>query len=91
MYQQVGDLILGQDDLAQQGLLVRHLLLPGLWLESKEILSFLAELSPRLYVNIMAHYHPCYRARDFPAINREIKPQEYDQALAYARQLGLFS
>jgi putative pyruvate formate lyase activating enzyme len=42
MNRQVGPLRLGQDGLTRRGLLVRHLVLPGMLDETREILRFVA-------------------------------------------------
>ena len=90
MHRQVGDLDIGPDDLARRGLLVRHLLMPGLGAETAAILRFLAEqISPRTYVNIMAQYHPCGEAERYPELCRGVSGAEYRRALASARALGL--
>jgi uncharacterized Fe-S radical SAM superfamily protein PflX len=47
------------------------------------------ELSQDAFVNIMAQYHPCNRAEDYPEISRRISNREYREALDYARKLGL--
>ena len=90
MHRQVGDLDIGPDGLARRGLLVRHLLMPGLGAETAAILRFLAErISPRTYVNLMAQYHPCGEAERYPELCRGVSGAEYRQALASARSLGL--
>ena len=90
MHRQVGDLDIGPDGLARRGLLVRHLLMPGLGAETAAILRFLAEqISPRTYVNIMAQYHPCGEAERYPELCRGVRGAEYRRALASARALGL--
>ena len=90
MHRQVGDLDIGPDGLARRGLLVRHLLMPGLGAETAAILRFLAEqISPRTYVNLMAQYHPCGEAERYPELCRGVSGAEYRQALACARSLGL--
>ena len=90
MHRQVGDLDIGPDGLARRGLLVRHLLMPGLGAETAAILRFLAEqISPRTYVNIMAQYHPCGEAERYPELCRGVSGAEYRRALACARSLGL--
>ena len=90
MHRQVGDLDIGPDGLARRGLLVRHLLMPGLGAETAAILRFLAEqISPRTYVNIMAQYHPCGEAERYPELCRGVSGAEYRRALASARALGL--
>jgi putative pyruvate formate lyase activating enzyme len=45
--------------MARRGLLVRHLVMPGLLDETEAILRFVAtELGPGTYVNVMAQYYP---------------------------------
>ena len=90
MYRQVGDLQLDADGLAVQGLLVRHLVMPGMEEESMEILSFISrEISCRTWVNIMDQYHPCGQAAHFPEINRLVDKAVYDRVVAHARTCGL--
>ena len=90
MHRQVGDLVIGPDGLVRSGLLVRHLLMPGLLDETKAILGFIAhELSPHTYVNIMGQYRPCGQAGRYEELNRPITGREYRQALEAARELGL--
>lgn len=59
MHAQVGDLCFTGDGIAKKGLLVRHLVMPGLEDESRSIMEFLAkEVSTDCFVNIMEQYHP---------------------------------
>jgi putative pyruvate formate lyase activating enzyme len=59
MHAQVGDLCFTADGIAQKGLLVRHLVMPGLEDESARIMEFLArDVSKDCFVNIMEQYHP---------------------------------
>ncbi len=90
MHRQVGPLRINHLGLAERGLLVRHLVMPGLVEDSKRILEFIArEVSMETYVNIMAQYRPHYRAHEFPEIARRITSEEYWQVVEYARSLGL--
>jgi putative pyruvate formate lyase activating enzyme len=90
MHRQVGDLLIGPDGLARSGLLIRHLLMPGLIDETAAILEFIAtRLSLKTYVNIMAQYHPCGRAGEYEELQRPVSGDEYRQALAIARKLRL--
>jgi len=90
MQRQVGDLVLDKSGMAQRGLLVRHLVLPGNLAGTDKVLRFLAlELSDNTYLNLMAQYRPCYRAGDYPSLDRCITTKEYHTALAQAKQLGL--
>jgi len=90
MHRQVGDLMLDGQGIALRGLLVRHLVLPGGLAGSGEVARFLAEeVSRDTYVNIMDQYRPCYRAHEYPPLNRTITPQEYAVAVDAARRVGL--
>jgi putative pyruvate formate lyase activating enzyme len=90
MHSQVGDLQIDDGGTAVTGLLVRHLLMPGLIEETEQILIFLANsLSKHTYINIMDQYHPCGNAHRFPILNRSISPAELQKALVIASQVGL--
>jgi putative pyruvate formate lyase activating enzyme len=89
MHRQVGPLQIGEDGLARRGVLVRHLVMPGLLDESKEIFRFLAELSPETYLNVMGQYRPEYRAREYPEIDRRPSAREMADAVHLAGEAGL--
>ncbi|MDH4177900.1 MAG: radical SAM protein [Thermoleophilia bacterium] len=93
MHRQVGDLVLDEAGLARRGLLLRHLVMPGLQDETAAILRFVAdELGTGCYVNLMAQYHPSGRvgrAGEFPEIDRRVVREEMDAALELADELGL--
>ena len=90
MYAQVGDLVCGRQGEAIRGLLVRHLVMPGLLEETAQLMKFLVhKVSAETFVNVMDQYRPCYRASEFAEINRELRPDEYNQAMKMARAAGL--
>jgi putative pyruvate formate lyase activating enzyme len=90
MHRQVGDLQTSQEGVARHGLLVRHLVLPQGLAGTKEVVDFIAkEISPNTYVNIMAQYHPCYKAHEIPNLARRISKGEFQQAVDLAYQAGL--
>jgi putative pyruvate formate lyase activating enzyme len=90
MSRQVGDLVLDQNGLAQRGLLVRHLVMPGGIAGTREIMRFLyREISPDTYVNLMDQYHSAGKAERYPEIHRRINAAEYDQAYEMACEEGI--
>jgi putative pyruvate formate lyase activating enzyme len=90
MHRQVGDLAVDERGIARRGLIVRHLVMPGMTPDSAQILRFIAhELSPQTYVNIMDQYRPCFEAGRWPEIARRPSPDEHRAVVEIARQLGL--
>jgi putative pyruvate formate lyase activating enzyme len=90
MHRQVGDLQLDEQGIAQCGLLVRHLVLPNSLAGTEETVAFLAqEVSTNTYLNIMAQYHPCYKAFDMPQLSRPVSKQEFYEAIDLAHRQGL--
>jgi putative pyruvate formate lyase activating enzyme len=102
MHRQVGDLTMTPEGLACRGVMVRHLVMPGLLDESRRIFRFLAGLSRDTYVNIMAQYHPAHKvgtaaesSEDAGSlrhtdINRTPSSTEMDAAYEAARRAGLW-
>jgi len=92
MHRQVGSLKFDEDGLAKRGVLVRHLVMPGMLSETTAILEFLAEeVAPDIYVNVMAQYHPAGKVsgQKYTELHRPLTPAEYRQAVQIAAELGL--
>jgi putative pyruvate formate lyase activating enzyme len=92
MHRQVGALKFDEDGLAKRGVLVRHLVMPGLYGETHRILQFLAdEVATDTYVNVMAQYRPAGKvtSKKYTEINRPLKNSEYQQAVQTAQTFGL--
>jgi putative pyruvate formate lyase activating enzyme len=90
MHRQVGDLVQDEAGVALRGLLIRHLVLPENLAGTDRILAFIArEISPDTYLNLMDQYRPCYRADEFPPLNRRPTRAEYRAARDLAKEYGL--
>jgi putative pyruvate formate lyase activating enzyme len=90
MQRQVGDLQLNRDGLATEGLLCRHLLMPGGLSEAEKIFAFLAEeISTGCYLNIMDQYRPCGEAAQVEGLEEMISADCYGKAVEVAKKLGL--
>ena len=90
MHRQVGTLMLDERGIALRGLLVRHLVLPEGLAGTSRVMEFIAsELSPDTYVNIMNQYHPCFKAAEYPPLNRRITMTEFNEAVEIAREEGI--
>jgi putative pyruvate formate lyase activating enzyme len=76
------------DTPAQEGVLVRHLILPGAVENSIRALTTLfLEFGPRLPLSLMSQYTPVRRLRD-PNLNRLITQGEFDRVYGHALELG---
>jgi putative pyruvate formate lyase activating enzyme len=92
MHRQVGDLQLDANGLAVHGVLVRHLVMPGLLDETRAILEWIArDLDANTYVNLMDQYYPAGSVADgrFAELRRGLKKHEYEEALRAAHKAGL--
>jgi putative pyruvate formate lyase activating enzyme len=90
MHRQVGDLVMDEKGVAERGLLIRHLVLPEGSAGTAEVARFLVEeVSYNTYINVMDQYRPCYRAMDMPPLDRRITREEFEEAMAQAREAGL--
>jgi putative pyruvate formate lyase activating enzyme len=94
MHRQVGVLRTDAGGLAVRGVLVRHLVMPGLAAESAAILRWLAEeISPDTYVNVMGQYRPEHRvpgAERYADIDRRPTAEEVRAARRAAVDAGLW-
>jgi putative pyruvate formate lyase activating enzyme len=89
MHRQADDLVLDKDGLAQRGLLVRHLVLPGDLSGTAGVLRFLASLSTDTAVSLMSQYHPTGGEMLPPPLDRMITDREYDKAVQAFYDAGL--
>jgi putative pyruvate formate lyase activating enzyme len=90
MHRQVGDLVLDENGMARRGLIVRHLVMPGLLDETEAVLRFVAEeLGPDTYVNLMGQYYPAGRTEKYEEIDRRPHREELEQAFEIADAVGL--
>lgn len=90
MDRQVGGLKTDEKGIAFQGLIIRHLVMPGGLEDTKQILRFISEhLSPDCLVNVMDQYHPAHLAFKYPELSKSLDKEEFKEAYDYARQLGL--
>lgn len=91
MHRQVGDLTTNSKGVAEKGLLIRHLVMPGGVASSEAVLKFIAEeISVHSYVNIMNQYRPEYRANEYSEISHPSTHQEYLEAIQLAKGFRLY-
>lgn len=88
MYKQRPDCIFENDTLTK-GLVIRHLVLPGLVNEAEKALAWIKKNTPKAKVSIMFQYQPYHKAENFPEINRRVSLEESLIVRALVEDLGL--
>ena len=85
MYRQVGDYHIGDDGIMTKGVIIRHLIMPGMLDNSKRIIDWVAgTFKPgQVMFSLMHQYVPCGRAADYPEINRKVTDAEYKELENY--------
>ncbi len=90
MFRQVGEPEFDERGMMKKGMIVRHLLLPGCGEDSKAVLKFLYEtFGDSIFVSIMNQYTPLSHVEQYPELNRRVTPEEYDEIVDYAIELGI--
>jgi putative pyruvate formate lyase activating enzyme len=88
MKRQVGDLKM-KNGVAEKGLLIRHLVLPGGLAGTQDIFRWIAEhLGIHTHISLMSQYYPVHRAHTIPILRRRIRQEEYDSAADFLISLG---
>lgn len=92
MIEQVGPPLFDPETgLLKQGVLIRHMVLPGAKEDSIKLLHWIKNhLPPKAFlISLMSQYTPLYHAADYPEINRRITTYEYQKVVDEAVRLGL--
>ena len=90
MVEQVGPPSFSEDGLIQKGVIVRHLMLPGLLFDTKKILDTLHNnFGDNIYISLMNQYTPMHNSNMYPEINKTLSPKLYDSMINYALEIGI--
>lgn len=90
MYRQVGKPVFDENGIIKKGIIIRHLMLPGLLFDSKKILDYIHKtFGNNVYISLMNQYTPMFKASNYPEINRKLNEKHYDSIIDYALDLGI--
>ena len=90
MISQVGKPKFDSKDHMIKGIIVRHLMLPGLLFDSKKVIDLIYNrYGDNIYISLMNQYVPMFKACDYPEINKILNPKLYDSLINYALDLGI--
>jgi putative pyruvate formate lyase activating enzyme len=88
MHRQVGSPVIN-NGIMLKGVLIRHLVMPGLIKDTMSVLDWIKGNIPTALVNLMDQYRPAYRAAQYEEINRRLTLSEYRTVSEYYAKLGL--
>ncbi len=92
MQRQVGDLLVDGHEIAVQGLIVRHLVLPNGQSATENALRFLREeIGTGVYISLMSQYYPSYRAKNHPLLHSRLGREEYLKMTRLREELGMYN
>lgn len=90
MYRQVGKIELDENGIMKKGLIVRHLMLPGLLLDSKRVMDYLFKsYGNDIYISLMCQYTPLPHVKKYPELDRKIDMQKYEILVDYCSSQGM--
>ena len=91
MFSQVGECEFDENGLIKKGVIVRHLMLPGLLFDSKKVIDYLySTYGDSIYMSIMSQYTPLSTIPDcYPELKRNLPKGHYDTLIDYAVGLGV--
>ena len=91
MFSQVGKCVFNERGMIKKGVIVRHLMLPGLLFDSKKIIDYLfSTYGDDIFLSIMNQYTPTEALpADFPELNKKISEKYYNSLIDYAVNLGI--
>jgi len=79
-----------EEDMMTKGMIVRHLMLPGEFEDSKNIISYLYQTyGNNVFISIMNQYTPLEQVKNIEKLNRRITKKEYDKLVNFAIDLGV--
>ena len=90
MSRQVGKPVIDSGGILQSGLIIRHLMLPGLLFDTKKIMDYIMETyGDSVYVSLMNQYTPMHRASKFPEIDKRLNKRHYESIIQYCLDSGM--
>ena len=81
-----------ENRLMKKGLIIRHMVLPNQTDDSLKVLDWIkTNLGTKTYISLMSQYTPFGEAKNYPEINRSLKPLEYKRVYNYLLKLGFYN
>ena len=79
-----------EEGIMTKGVIVRHLMLPGEFVDSKNIVTYLYQTyGNNVFISIMNQYTPLKQVENIEKLNRRITEKEYDKIVDFAIDIGV--
>lgn len=90
MFSQVGAAEFHYNGLIKKGVIIRHLMLPGLLFDSKKVIDYIyTTFGDNVYISLMNQYTPVNNLESYPEINKSLNPKHYESLIDYCINLGI--
>jgi putative pyruvate formate lyase activating enzyme len=91
MFRQTGKPVYDENGMMTSGVIIRHLMLPGMWRNTQGVIDFIASnFEPgEVIFCLMRQYIPHGRAGEFPELCSRISDSEYERAVNYMTDSGI--
>ena len=91
MYRQRGNYFI-ENEILKSGVLVRHLVLPEAFENTRNVLDYISERfdSGEVLFSLMGQYTPVSESLKYPELNRRLHESEYKWAIDYMSSCGIY-
>jgi len=89
MVSQAPNPVFNENGIMLKGVIIRHLMLPGLLFDSKKIVDYIyKKYGNNVYLSLMNQYTPMFNAAKYPEINKPLNQKHYESLIDYCQNLG---
>lgn len=89
MVHQVGPCKFDDNGIMTKGVIIRHLMLPGLLFDSKKVVDYIFKtFGDNVFLSLMNQYTPMFKTSEYPEINKPLNPGHYDSLIDHCLDLG---
>jgi putative pyruvate formate lyase activating enzyme len=90
MYRQTGKAVFDADGMMTKGIIVRHMVLPGQSMDSRQIIDYIHETyGDNVYLSLMNQYTPPDHLSRYPELEQRVKPKVYERLIQYTIRKGV--
>lgn len=89
-FRQCPETVFDERGMMQRGIIVRHLLMPGMVRNAEAVVDYVYEnYGDKVYLSLMHQFTPFPRLAAFPELNRKVSRREYERLLSFTLDKGV--